>query len=76
MWPLHVTKNHKVKLESGMHNSSRQNLNMFTRILSGMERVTTHGGGFYFNTVMDNSYRIVWVHVLRNKRETFEKFKE
>ena len=39
-------------------------------------RIPTHGGGSYFLSIIDDYSRRVWVYILRNKAETFQKFKE
>lgn len=44
--------------------------------LWGPSRVMTHGGGSYFLTIIDDFSRKVWIHILKNKNDTFQKFRE
>lgn len=36
----------------------------------------THGGSSYFLTIIDDFSRRVWLYVLKNKSEAFQKFRE
>lgn len=42
----------------------------------GPSRVSTHGGGRYFLTLIDDYTRKVWVYIMKHKNEVFLKFKE
>ena len=68
-------KQHKVNFGSGMHHSSRP-FEYVHSDLSGPSKTLTHGGGSYFLSIIDDYSRIVWVFVLKNKNDTFKKFKE
>lgn len=36
----------------------------------------THGGGSYFLTIIDDFFRRVWIYILKNNFETFQRFKK
>ena len=44
--------------------------------LWGPSKTLTHWGGSYFLSIIDDYSRRIWVFILKNKSETFEKFKE
>ena len=68
-------KQHKVKFGVGVHKSSRP-FEYVHSDLWGPASVSTHGGGSYFLSIIDDYSRRVWVHIIKNKSDTFEKFKE
>jgi len=68
-------KQHKVKFGVGVHKSSRP-FEYVHSDLWGPASVKTHGGGSYFMSIIDDYSRRVWVYILKNKSDTFEKFKE
>ena len=68
-------KSHRVKFGTGMHTSTRP-FEYAHADLWGPSRIQTHGGGSYFLSIIDDYSRRVWVYILRNKAETFQKFKE
>lgn len=68
-------KSTRVRFGSGMHVSSRS-FEYAHADLSGPSRVKTLGGGSYFLSIIDDFTRRVWLYVLKDKTETFEKFKE
>jgi len=59
----------------GVHKSSRP-FEYVHSDLWGPASVKTHGGGSYFMSIIDDYSRRVWVYILKNKSDTFEKFKE
>ncbi|GAU10233.1 hypothetical protein TSUD_417410 [Trifolium subterraneum] len=68
-------KQHKVKFGVGVHKSSRP-FEYVHSDLWGPASVPTHGGGSYFLSIIDDYSRRVWVHIIKNKSDAFEKFKE
>lgn len=68
-------KQHRVKFGSGMHHSSMP-FEYVHLDLWGPSKTLTYGGGSYFLSIIDDYSRRVWVFVLKNKSDTFEKFKE
>jgi len=68
-------KQHRVKFNSGMHHSSRP-FEYVHSDLWGPSKTLTNGGGSYFLSIIDDYSRRVWIFVLKNKSDTFEKFKE
>ena len=68
-------KSHRITFGTGIHVSSR----LFEYVHSdlwGPSRVKTHGGSSYFLTIIDDFSRRVWLYVLKNKSEAFQKFRE
>lgn len=70
-------KQHWVKFRSDIHNSRK----MFEYVRSNLwalSKVETHGERkvFYLLIIINNFSKRVWVHILKNKRGTFKKFKE
>ncbi|CAJ2646442.1 unnamed protein product [Trifolium pratense] len=68
-------KQHKVKFGVGVHKSTRP-FEYVHSDLWGPASVSTHGGGSYFLSIIDDYSRRVWVYIIKNKSDTFEKFKE
>ncbi|CAJ2678716.1 unnamed protein product [Trifolium pratense] len=68
-------KQHKVKFGVGVHKSTRP-FEYLHSDLWGPASVSTHGGGSYFLSIIDDYSRRVWVYIIKNKSDTFEKFKE
>ncbi|CAJ2637310.1 unnamed protein product [Trifolium pratense] len=68
-------KQHKVKFGVGVHKSTRP-FEYVHSDLWGPTSVSTHGGGSYFLSIIDDYSRRVWVYIIKNKSDTFEKFKE
>nr|KYP64657.1 Retrovirus-related Pol polyprotein from transposon TNT 1-94 [Cajanus cajan] len=68
-------KSHKVKFGTGIHVSSRP-FEYVHADLWGPSRVKTPGGGSYFLTIVDDFTRRMWLYVLKDKTETYKKFKD
>ena len=68
-------KSHRIRFSSGMHVSSRP-FEYIHSDLWGPSKVKTLGGGSYFLTMIDDYSRRVWIYILKNKSEAFQKFKE
>ena len=68
-------KSHRVQFGTGKHTSSRP-FEYVHADLWGPSRTQTHGGGSYFLSIIDDFSRRVWIYILKNKGETFQRFKE
>nr|KYP64673.1 Retrovirus-related Pol polyprotein from transposon TNT 1-94 [Cajanus cajan] len=68
-------KSHRVKFGTGIHVSSRP-FEYVHADLWGPSRVKTLGGGSYFLTIIDDFTRRVWLYVLKDKTETYKKFRD
>ncbi|WVZ02271.1 hypothetical protein V8G54_023077 [Vigna mungo] len=68
-------KSHKIPFGKGKHSTERP-FEYVHADLWGPARTLTHGGGAYFLSIIDDFSRRVWIYVLKNKSETFQKFKE
>ena len=64
-----------MKFRTGVHTSQKP-FEYAHSDLWGPARTMTHGGGQYFLTIIDDYSRRVWIYILKNKSDTFEKFKE
>lgn len=54
---------------------TKQTLDYIHSDLWGPFRVASHGGARYFLSIIDNYLRKVWLYILKNKVDTFAKFK-
>ncbi|WVY90035.1 hypothetical protein V8G54_035549 [Vigna mungo] len=68
-------KSHRIPFGKGKHSTERP-FEYVHADLWGPARTLTHGGGAYFLSIIDDFSRRVWIYVLKNKSETFQKFKE
>ncbi|WVZ16441.1 hypothetical protein V8G54_009423 [Vigna mungo] len=68
-------KSHRIPFGKGKHSTERP-FEYVHADLWGPTRTLTHGGGAYFLSIIDDFSRRVWIYVLKNKSETFQKFKE
>ncbi|WVY92910.1 hypothetical protein V8G54_031998 [Vigna mungo] len=68
-------KSHRIPFGKGKHSTERP-FEYVHADLWGPARTLTHGGGAYFLSIIDYFSRRVWIYVLKNKSETFQKFKE
>ncbi|WVZ11552.1 hypothetical protein V8G54_016082 [Vigna mungo] len=68
-------KSHRILFGKGKHSTERP-FEYVHADLWGPARTLTHGGGAYFLSIIDDFSRRVWIYVLKNKSETFQKFKE
>ncbi|WVZ05356.1 hypothetical protein V8G54_018702 [Vigna mungo] len=68
-------KSHRIPFGRGKHSTERP-FEYVHADLWGPARTLTHGGGAYFLSIIDDFSRRVWIYVLKNKSETFQKFKE
>ena len=64
-----------MKFEKEIH-STKKILDYIYLDLWGPARVTSTGGGRYFLSLVDDYSRRVWVYILKQKNEAFEKFKQ
>src|SRR5713226_1122272 len=55
---------------------AKEHLELVHTDLSGPMQTQSIGGYFYFLTFIDDFRRKTWIYFLRNKSETFSKFKE
>lgn len=58
-----------------MHNFNRH-FEYVHSYLWDPERVKTHGGGFYFISIIDDFSQRVWIYILKSKSNAFKKFNE
>ena len=65
----------RVKFAKAVHETQNQ-LDYIHSDLWGPSRVPSIGGARYFLTLIDDYSRKVWIYFLKNKSETFLKFKE
>ena len=65
----------RVKFAKTVHETQNQ-LDYIHSDLWGPSRVPSLGGARYFLTLIDDYFRKVWIYFLKNKNETFLKFKE
>ena len=65
----------RVKFEKGLHNT-KGIWDYIYLDLWGPTRVTSTEGGKYFLSLVDDYSRRVWVYILKQKNEAFEKFKQ
>ena len=65
----------RVSFKTATH-TTKQTLDYVHSDLWGPARVNSHGGGSYFLSIIDDYSRKVWLYILKNKSDTFEKFKE
>ncbi|WJZ90886.1 hypothetical protein VitviT2T_010001 [Vitis vinifera] len=68
-------KTTRVKFAKVVHETQNQ-LDYIHSDLWGPSRVSSIGGARYFLTLIDDYSRKVWIYFLKNKSETFLKFKE
>ncbi|WVZ14807.1 hypothetical protein V8G54_012373 [Vigna mungo] len=68
-------KSHRIPFGKGKHSTERP-FEYVHADLWGPARTLTHGGVAYFLSIIDDFSRRVWIYVLKNKSETFQKFKE
>lgn len=68
-------KSTRVNFAKGLH-CTKDKLEYIHLDLWGPERVNTHGGARYFLSIVDDYSRKVWLHFLKNKGKTVEKFKK
>ncbi|WVZ11959.1 hypothetical protein V8G54_016489 [Vigna mungo] len=68
-------KSHRIPFGKGKHSTERP-FEYVHADLWGPAKTLTHGGGAYFLSIIDDFSRRVWIYVLKNKSETFQKFKE
>lgn len=54
----------------------KQTLDYIQSNLWGPSRITSHGGAIYFLSIIDNYSINFWIYILKNKSDTFTKFKE
>ncbi|KAH9770981.1 hypothetical protein KPL71_012549 [Citrus sinensis] len=74
MWHLRLGKSSRVKFSIGVYNS-KGTLDYIHADLWGPAQTTSLGGARYFMSLIDDFSRMVWVYVLKNKDDAFEKFK-
>ena len=55
---------------------AKEHLELVHTYLWGPMQTQSIGGSFYFLTFIDDFSRKTWIYFLRNKSETFSKFKE
>ncbi|KAH9765484.1 hypothetical protein KPL70_001889 [Citrus sinensis] len=67
-------KSSRVKFSTGVHNS-KGTLDYIHADLWGPAQIASLGGARYFMSLIDDFSRMVWVYVLKNKDDSFEKFK-
>ncbi|WVZ13024.1 hypothetical protein V8G54_017554 [Vigna mungo] len=67
-------KSHRIPFGKGKHSTERP-FEYVHADLWGPARTLTHGGGAYFLSIIDDFSRRVWIYVLKNKSETFQKLK-
>ncbi|KAH9680944.1 hypothetical protein KPL71_026750 [Citrus sinensis] len=67
-------KSSRVKFSTGAH-VSRGTLEYIHADLWGPAQTASLGGARYFLSLIDDHSRMVWVYVLKNKDEVFERFK-
>ena len=65
----------RVKFAKAVHETQNQ-LDYIHSDLWGPSRVSSIGGARYFLSLIDDYSRKVWIYFLKNKSETFLKFKE
>lgn len=65
----------QVKFNRSKH-VTRKTLSYIHSNLWGTSQTETLGGRRYFFTFIDDCSRKVWVYILKNKNDVFEKFKE
>ena len=65
----------RVKFAKAVH-ETQNHLDYIHSNLWGPSRVPSLGGTRYFLTLIDDYSRKVWIYFLKNKSETFLKFKE
>lgn len=64
----------RVSFKTTLHNI-KQTLDYTHLDLWGLSKITSYGGVRYFLSIIDDSYRKVWIYILKNKSDTFSKFK-
>lgn len=65
----------RVSFGIGLHTTTRPFEYVHSYLWSAA-RTKTHAGCSYFLTIIDDYSRRVWLYVLKNKNDTFEKFKD
>jgi len=68
-------KQHRVEFSTGKH-QSKHPLDYIHSDLWGPAKVSTHGGNFYFLSIIDDFSRKVWIYLLKHKSQAFAKFRE
>ncbi|KAK9066710.1 hypothetical protein SSX86_014033 [Deinandra increscens subsp. villosa] len=68
-------KAHRVQFPKGKH-TTKGILEYVHADLWGPARTQTLGGGRYFLSIVDDYSRRVWVYVLRNKSDAYQRFKD
>jgi hypothetical protein len=57
-------------------NREKEHLELVHTNLCGPMQTQSIGGSFYFLTFIDDFSRKIWIYFLKNKSDTFSKFKE
>lgn len=70
-----IGKSKKLPYKAGKH-TSKSPLDYAHCDLWGPAQPATMGGGRYFMSIIDDYTRKVWVYILKEKSQAFEKFKE
>lgn len=73
--PCIFAKAKKLPYGVGVHNSKAP-LEYIHSDLWGLSQVETKGGGKHFISIVDDYSRRVWVSILREKSQAFDKFRE
>ena len=69
-------KLHRSQFPTTRGKRAKEPLDLIHSDVCGKIQTRSLGGGYYFLTFIDDSTRYVWVYILKNKSQVFEKFVE
>lgn len=75
LWGLHLWKATRACFKIATH-QTKQILDYIHLHLCGFVWIISHDGARYFLSIIDDYWRKVWLYILKNKSDTFVKFKE